>query len=307
MHTPLSKHQNLAKTLGLSVPLYFKREDLHPLLSHKGRSIPIMIDHYLKAGWTDFVISSSGNAALAAGLYIKKINLKRKNKITLRIFVGENIDKEKLKILKNLSKKINRGIPPLTSFGRNDIEISQTKNPKQQAFQIDKKGEAKILRQSTDESALIGYEELAKELSKIKNLSAVFIPTSSGTTAQGLYEGFKKLKINPQIHIVQTTACHPIVSAIHKLTPTTTKTSLANAIVDNIAHRKEKVIDAVKNSNGAGWIATDNEISKAIKITNKLEKIKLSPNSALSVCGIQSAIKQKIHFDGPVVCLITGK
>src|SRR3989339_642519 len=282
MITPQTKHQKLAKILGLEVPLYFKREDLHPLESHKGRSIPLMVDTYVKQGYSNFVISSSGNAALAAGLYIKKYNQKHKNKLSLQIFVGEKIDSFKLKTLKKVLSK--------------NITITQTKNPKQTSFQIDKSGEAKILRQSTDDIALLGYNQLAKELSKIKNLSAIFIPTSSGTTAQGLYNGFKKLKLNPQIHIVQTCACHPMAINFSPICcGATSKKSIAGAIVD------------IKKSHGLGWIADNKQIEEAIKLIYKTEKIQLSPNGALSIVGLQQAIKLNWKFDGSVICLITGK
>lgn len=292
MITPQTKHKKLAKILGLKVPVYFKREDLHPLKSHKGRSLPLMINTYSKQGETNFVISSSGNAALAAGLYIKKYNQKNKNKLSLQIFVGEKIDLKKLGWLKKLQSK--------------NITIIKTKNPKQEAFKIDRLGKAKILRQSTDDLALLGYESLAKELSKIKNLSAIFIPTSSGTTAQGLYEGLKKIKILPQIHIIQTTACHPMAMNFSTTSTSTTK-SIAGAIVDNIAHRKNTVVADIKSSCGFGWITDDQQIQDAIKIVYKTEKIKLSPNSALAVAGLQQAIKQNWQFIGPIVCLITGK
>ena len=292
MITPQIKQLKLAKTLGLKIPLYFKREDLHPLGSHKGRSIPLMVEHYTKQGQTNFVISSSGNAALAAGLYIKKYNENHDNSLTLKIFVGEKINKNKLDTLSKILTK--------------QITIIVTKNPKQQAFQIDKNGQAKILRQSTDESALLGYEQLAKELSKIKKLSAVFIPTSSGTTAHGLYLGFKKLKLKPQIHIVQTSACHPM-AATFSPTNLTTTTSVAGAIVDNVAHRKEPVIEGIKKTKGFGWIANDTQIQDAINLVDQTEKIQLSPNSALAVAGLQQAIQTNWKFSGPIVCLITGK
>ncbi|EKD43034.1 MAG: hypothetical protein ACD_72C00491G0002 [uncultured bacterium] len=298
MITPQTTQPKLAKSLGLSVPLYFKREDLHPLGSHKGRSIPVMIERYITDDFTNFVISSSGNAALAAGLFIKKYNQTHKNKLVLQIFVGENIDKAKLGLLKKIQSK--------------NVIINKTKNPKQQAFQLDKDHQAKILRQSTDDTALLGYEQLAKELSKIENLSAVFIPTSSGTTAEGLYFAFKKLKLKIQIHIVQTTACHPIVdgleiSPLRYASVEMTEKSLAGAIVDKVAHRKNEILKIIKNSHGFGYVANDEEIRNSIRLANKTSKIKLSPNSALSVVGLMQAIKLKKKFNGPIVCLVTGK
>ena len=306
MVTPQIKADKLAEKIGLTTDLYLKREDLHPMGSHKGRSLPLMIDKYAGEGIKNFVISSSGNAALAAAKHIKKLGL------NLTIFVGEKIDQEKLASL--LSFRTERG-----------ISVVQVKNPKQQALQMDKAGQAKNLRQSTDDQALFGYHELAKELSEIKNLQAIFVPTSSGTTAQGLYDGFQIIGLNPQIHIVQTTACHPIVDVISLSSRLersemegslgftrddsggVAMTSIASAIVDKVAQRKNKVAQVIKNSRGQGWIATDAEIIEAIKLIQSTEQIDASPNSALSLVGLLQSLKSGYKFTGPVVCPLTGK
>ncbi|PIT88107.1 MAG: hypothetical protein COU29_03795 [Candidatus Magasanikbacteria bacterium CG10_big_fil_rev_8_21_14_0_10_36_32] len=295
MITPQEKNNKLKKTLKLKADLYIKREDKHPLGSHKGRSLPIMVAYHIKSGWRNFVISSSGNAAIAAAQSIKKYNKKTKNKLTLTIFIGKKIDLEKKKIIKKLLDK--------------NIFLKQTNNPKQQAFQMEKNKMAKNLRQSTDNSSLIGYEQLAKELATIKNLSAVFIPTSSGTTAEGLYRGFKKLKINPQIHIVQTDACHPLADAMEqKIRPTVKTLSLASAIVDKIAHRTKTVTEAAKKSRGNAWVVNNKEIKEALKIYKKTnQKDSPSPNSILSLAGLIQADHKKWPLGETIVCLFTGK
>ncbi len=300
MITPQIQFEKLATKIGLNTPLYLKREDLHPLLSHKGRSIPAMIEYYLSAGVRNFVIASSGNAAIAAAITIAAHNHDHTDKISLTIFVGKKINADKLKILQDI----------ITSDPA--IEMQQVSNPKQTAFQSEKDGcqtgicggAIKNLRQSTDDIALVGYTELAQELAEIKNLSAVFIPTSSGTTAQGLYEAFQKIKINPQIHIVQTSACHPLVTNIATVP---TNTSLAGAIVDKIAHRKNKILTVLKNSQGLGWVATDAEIKSAIELVKQTANIEISTNSALAIVGLQQALAAGHIFSGPVVCIFTGK
>ncbi len=297
MITPQQKANKIAKKIGLNTDLFLKREDLHPLGSHKGRSLPLMIEKYFGDGVRNFVISSSGNAALAAAKYISDHNSTHANKIKLEIFVGKNIDSAKWEILKQSTNH-----DPA-------ISIAQVSNPKQSAFQREKNtnptsGLVKNLRQSTDETALLGYEELARELAEIKNLSAVFIPTSSGTLAEGLYDGFQKLNINPQIHIVQTTACHPLVT--NENIPTTLH-SLAAAIVDKVAHRKNKILELLKNSRGNGWVATDPEIKNAIELIQQTEYIDISPNSALALVGLELALASGQKFSGPVVCILTGR
>lgn len=326
MKTPQLPTPKLAEALGITNEVWLKREDLHHFGSHKGRSIPLMIAEYHKSSISDFIISSSGNAALAAALAVQAHNKNQPNdELSLHIFVGENIDIDKLKNLKKLAdgKKLT---------------LKQTADPKRQALNLEKSGQGKWLRQSTDDLALVGYHELAAELAKIINLSAVFIPTSSGTAAQGLHEGFKKLGINPQIHIIQTTSCHPMVEGVIArrtrlgeddvaIPPSTEEVrrqgdpdvarisllgmtqppSLATAIVDKVARRKEKIMEVIKNSRGSGWIASNEEIISAIKLIKKTAQIEISPNSALSIAGLMQAVKSGATWNGPVVCLITGK
>lgn len=295
MKTPQSSFPELAKALGVP-ELWLKREDLHHFGSHKGRSIPFMIDHYWhKEDLRNFVISSSGNAALAAALHVRHHNTNNPDKkITLRIFVGNKIPAEKL--------------GKLTELTDEHIVIEQVVNPRQTAFQLDASGTAKLLRQSTDDLALKGYQELAEELNNIPNLQAIFIPTSSGTTAQALGELFQELEQKPQIHIVQTQAVHPIADSFQIANQTTTdsETSLAGAIVDKIANRKLAVVDAVLKSNGSGWIVSDDQIRAAISLVKVKTSIDISPNSALSVAGLKEALLHGKKFSGTTVCLITG-
>ena len=297
MKTPQLPFPKLSEALGIATEVWFKREDLHHYGSHKGRSIPLMINEYRKQGVTNFVVSSSGNAALAAAQAIDTYNKNKKGKpLTLKILVGKKITPEKLANLEGARNKEKK-----------EIIIEQCERPKQMAFQIEKEGKATWLRQSTSDVAVLGYRELADELNKIENLAAVFVPTSSGTTAQGLFDGFQGLQTNPQIHIVQTDICHPMVESPLLPTPYSLQPSLATAIVDNIALRKEKVLEAIKNSHGAGWIATNEKIKEAMKLVKEKTDIIISPNSALSVVGLMQAIQAGWKWGGAVVCLITGR
>ena len=301
MKTPQTPFPALATALGVP-ELWLKREDQHHFGSHKGRSIPLMIDHYWhKENTTNFTISSSGNAALAAALAVQHHNTNNPDKpITLKIFVGNKIPEAKIARLKNLTDS--------------RITLEQVANPKQAAFQLEASGAAKNLRQSTDDLALQGYHELAQELLHIPNLQAVFVPTSSGTCAQAIAEYFvANANPIPQVHIVQTDFCHPIAAAFqnpicptHGKTPAAPTSSLASAIVDNVAHRKFPVIDAVLKTQGTGWIVSDHEIQAAIDLVKGKTSLNISPNSALSIAGLAQATALNKKFSGPVACLITG-
>ena len=112
----------------------------------------------------------------------------------------------------------------------------------------------------------------------------------------------------PQIHIVQTPQVHVLTDAFFDVyTPTKSGQSLASAIVDKIAHRREEVTEALKNSRGHAWIGDDAEIKNAIMLAKKLENISISPNSALALAGLIKAVKSGWEFSGPVVCIFTGR
>ncbi len=294
MKTPQQQYPELAKAIGIS-ELYLKREDLHSYGSHKGRSIPFMIKQYTKQGIRDFVISSSGNAALAALRAVQIHNTNNPQKgLSLKIFIGNHVDQHKLAVLKKEKNDAN-------------IFIEQVDRPKQSAFLLGKKEGVIFLRQSTDELALVGYNELAQELLKIPDLSAVFIPTSSGTTAQAVAETFLDTSILPQVNIVQTIACHPIAQEFIKPSEEISD-SQAGAIVDHIAHRKQAVINTITQTNGTGLIPLEEEITQAIELIKTHTDITtITANGALGLAGLLHALKNKKIFDGAVCCVVTGR
>jgi threonine dehydratase len=186
------------------------------------------------------------------------------------------------------------------------ILISLQERPLQTLFIKTQDDSIRGLRQSTDDTALIGYNALAEELLEIKDLRAVFIGTSSGTTAQALAEYFDKHGKKIEVHVVQTSSCHPIAGVFVDSEATEEK-SIADAIVDHVAARKEALTSLLEKTNGNGWIARNEQISIAQELTEKHAKIVISPNSALSVAGVMEASYTGKTWDGSVVCLICGE
>lgn len=285
MQTPLEEQSQLAEALGIP-RLFFKREDLHPYGSHKGRSLPFMIDHYLGQGKHAFVIASSGNAALAAGLYLME---QQDIAYTLTIFIGENIAPKKEELLR-------------TKLQAQEITIKKVTRPQQEAFVASKESDVVNLRQSRDPLALEGYTNLAQEIGELSAIDALFVPTSSGTTAEALATFLPHVPL----HIVQTSSIHPIAEVFDTTTPPD-EASLAGAIVDRVAHRKSGLVEKIKETNGSGWIVTNTEIAAAQNIVKEKSGLDISPNSALSIAGLQRALAEGATYTDPVVCLITGQ
>lgn len=290
MLTPQEKYPDLGSIIGLD-NIYLKREDINPYGSHKGRSIPVMIDHYYDMGDRYFAISSSGNAALAAAIHIKNINETVSEKIKLDIYIGNRIAKHKLE--------------KLEQFANDNIRILIKENPIQALNQATQQG-IRSLRQSTDDKALDGYSSLAEELSQIKNLGAIFIGTSSGTTAQALANYFLEKKLPVQIHIIQTSSCHPLVDSFESA-DVPDEISIADAIVDRTAHRKNALIPLIQKTKGRGWFASNDDIRSAQAITSKYTGLDISTNSALSIVGAMKAAEIGYEIDGAIVCMICGE
>ncbi len=301
MKSPQLPAPRLAAALGLTSEVWLKREDLHKSGSHKGRSIPHMIKEYTRAGKRRFVISSSGNAARSAMQDVASHNKNpQAEPLELVVLVGEHIDTGKWDILKKCAE---------TTSG---ITLIQHTNPRQEAQRLSQKG-YQLLRQSTDDTALFGYGELALELHRIPGLSAVFIPTSSGTLAEGIYQGFIQENTSPlpEFHIVQTVSCHPLATAWfankkQKLSELPAEISLASAITDNIGQRQKQIINLLTATRGAAWIITNEQIQKAQHLVLESEGVEISATSALSVAALQAALASGWKPQGAVACLITG-
>src|SRR3989344_4412035 len=291
MITPQESYHDLAQNLGLS-SVFLKREDLHPYGSHKGRSIPLMIDKYISQGYKHFAISSSGNTALAAGLYIKKLNGNGKNNLKKKKGEEKTDDKKKLEVLKDNKIFLSLQDRPLQALF---IKI-QNSSPEQPICS---------LRQSNDDTALEGYNSLAEELLCIPNLKAVFVGTSSGTTAQALAEYFSKNKKKVEMHIVQTSSCHPIADAFINNNKNDER-SIADAIVDHTAIRKDKLISLIKENGGNAYAVNNEEIKMAQELSKKYTGVFISTNSALSLAGLMQAVYTGKNWKGAVACLICG-
>ena len=106
---------------------------------------------------------------------------------------------------------------------------------------------------------------------------------------------------------MQTTKVNPIAFAFDK-DFTVTKTSIASAIVDRVAHRKIQVVRAVKESGGWGWVVGDDEIENAkLQITKLTGFDDVSPESAMALAGLKKALEKGFQVKDPVVLVFTGK
>lgn len=302
----ISRSSHVLATM-LGVPdLYIKREDLNPSGSHKDRMLSYQISAHMQDGAKQFVISSTGNAAISAMSYCKFLN------VELHIFVSPNMVEKKLKRIEHMLEK-----PVNLSEAGQIIEVDNftfhvTKKPVSDAFKYAKEAQAILLRSSTDPYATQGYKTIAFELIKqVPDAKEIFIPVSSGTAAIGIYEGYKQLndQMNleieiPQIHIVQTTKVHTLARDYDN-DFTKTNTSIIDSIRDRIGHRKKQMDSVIKASQGHGWVVDDESIKKADSLL-KFANVTVSLEGAMAIAAIKKAMQKANRLHKPV-CIVTGR
>ena|SRR3989338_3252058 len=295
--TPFEEYPTLAEKLGIK-RLFIKREDLNPSGSHKDRTIWPLLAYYARKGKESFVIPSSGNAAISAAYYLKHND----EKLRLDIFVSPEINKEKRE---RLSAAVEN---------QEKIHIHLSPRAKSDALRFAREKNSELIRTSTDAIALEGYKVLARELLQNigenldieKDKVSLFIPTSSGTTVEGLFEGFKKLKIMPALNIVQTEYVAPIARELDSKFERK-QSSKASAVVDTIAHRKPNVLKAVRESKGSGYVVSDEALEKAKNLLEETTPIRnISWDSLLALAGTIKA-KEAGRIEKNVILLFTGR
>jgi threonine dehydratase len=272
-HTPLEQHDGI----------YFKREDYNPTGSHKDRGFAFQLSALLQQGHRDYVLSSSGNAAISAARYCRQSGTR------LTVFVSSKTNIQKLNILQSLPITINQDPRPVTA-----------------AFRFAKQTGAYNLRPSKDALGPVGYQTLAYELlEQLPDISTIFMPVSSGTTLTGLAQGFDQVKQKVALFAVQTTAIHPIASAYdQQFHPE--DTSIADAIVAKSVPRKKQIQHHLQHSGGGAWVVSNQQIQTA-RDWLKQRQVTTSNEGATALAGYFKAIEAGQKPESPVVCLLTGQ
>lgn len=323
-NTPLQENEKLTKKLGME-KLFLKREDLNPGGSHKDRYIAFSLSAHIsdiintnpdaKNDYINFVISSSGNAAISS---IRYINSDNDIRLKLYVFISDKLDKHKINRLINEIPELKDSLTKYKNCDNGKIVIKFSKSPLSDSIKFANQINATLLRGSNDKYGTNGLRTISKEILtqlkdyiKEKNIAnieevfpeAVFIPCSSGTLFAGIAEGFEKLDQKIRLIAVQTSEVNTIAKSYDKDFIVETE-SIANAIVDRVAHRKTEIQKIIKDTNGTALVIENKDIEKAQKLLKKYE-IQTSNESALCIAAIIKAQSKGLNIK-KAVCIFTG-
>ncbi len=151
--------------------LYLKREDLNPCGSHKARSLAYQVSLALQRGERELIISSSGNAAVAAAAYSALAGIR------LHAFVAPGTHPVKLAELLHLGARVIVSARALNAAKRAALITGLTN-----------------LRPSTNDTSVEGFKSIAFELyEQLGPLDALFTFVSSGSSFCGIGRAYREL------------------------------------------------------------------------------------------------------------------
>lgn len=281
--------------------IYFKREDQNPSGSFKDRLLAHIWSDLANAAESEIVTSSSGNFAISLLYFIRYQEPKLVKKA--KVFIKDNLPASKRGRLEELVKSTK-------------AELVVATKPKSAALQSARQGNAFYLRGSAVDSYAKAYEPIAHEIAEYETehqleFDAVIICCSSGTAAQGMMQGLLALKRKLPTFIVQTTHIFSIAKEFDKeFNPETgyEERTVANAIADRIAKRKNRIVELLDQLKGSAVIVNNAEIEAATGILNGSEidrTNEFTGNAALSLAGMFKLEQKGYNFAKPLV-IISG-
>jgi threonine synthase len=271
----------------LAVPnLLLKREDLSPTGSHKARYLGYLCSALLAAGTEQAVISSSGNAAIAAAAYASLGGMR------LLSLVSPRTPRVKLERL--------GGYPQLTVLSTRPVALLH--------HAVREWGMAD-LRGSVNPLAPNAYRGMAAELLAQAEIAGVFLFSSSGAAALGISQGFAELlgpgAIPPQLHVVEGTPGGELTRPWYSGTSHADDTHLGE-----LASRRSRLAPAVRRavreSGGRGWRVGARELEETRALGDR-QGLSTSWEGIATLAAMRQAFSQAgPRPSGSWVAVLTG-
>lgn len=272
--------------------LYFKREDKNITGSIKERSLAYQVSLAKQNGKKELVISTSGNAGIAAATYCQKAGIK------LYIFISPETEKAKIAEM----QKYN----PIIIESKRAIRLANYLSAK---YKIEN------LRPSVSDSSIEGFKSIAFEVfENLGEVDAIFTFVTSGSSFVGiggayryLYEN-KEINKPPKLFAVQGGNIFSVTGEFrNKLNnegDASTCRPQAGRLGAKNTRRKKEIINLIKSSGGRGIYINNNEVARAKNIF-KNNNIYTSLEGCASFAGVMKAVKEN-RFNR-AVCVLSGK
>ena len=240
--TPLVALPGLARALDVTV-LWVKRDDLSPGGSHKSRSLAYRVSLARQRGERTLLLSSSGNAAVAASLYCAAAGLR------LLAFVSPDTPAVKL-----------------AALHRQGTLVIRTEKPRNLARYASRVFGIANLTPSLDDLSIEGFKSIGLELHEAAPEATDFFTfATSGSSFIGAARAAVSSGWRARLHVVGAGAAGALAGALDPRFDATqmARSTLAGLLGIDESPRADDARACAATSGGRGWVVTDDEIAQA--------------------------------------------
>jgi threonine synthase len=236
--TPLRRDKWLADWVGVDA-VWVKREDVNPTGSHKDRGARAQMEACQASGDRVAVISSSGNAALAAATYGQVAG------VSVVALLSPSTEPDRV-----------------AAIGDAGARVVVTTKPINYTIRLSRVCGWPDLRPSQSEAALTGFRTLGEELAnELEDGVALFGYASSGTTFQAVGEVLAAAGRRVPLHPVQAGLVNGLSKAFDR--PGDGNRSVVGDLGVKTTDRADTVVRLVRESGGEAWWVDDIRIREA--------------------------------------------
>ena len=300
--TPFFRADRLAKALGVK-ELYVKDDSVcHPTLSFKDRVVSVALSRAKELGFDTAACASTGNLANAVSALSAHAGMKRIVFIPADLeagkVVGSLIYAPRLVAVEGNYDEVNRLCAEVAAkhrwaFVNINIRPYYAEGSKTYGFEI-----AEQMGWSTPRH--------------------IVVPAASGSLLVKIWKGFKELHklgiiLQPRsrLYAAQAEGCSPIVTALREgsdiIKPVKPKTIAKSLAIGNPADGYYAA-DAIRETEGWGAAASDEEIVEAMKLLAQTEGIFTETAGGVTVAAAKKLIEEKrLPRDESIVLCITGQ
>jgi threonine synthase len=299
--TPLIRATRLARELGLR-ELYLKDDSVnHPTLSYKDRVVSVAATRAVELGIKVFGCASTGNLGNSVAAHAARLGLE------CYVFIPATLEPGKV-----LGSAVSGPHVVAIDGTYDDVNRLCTQAGDRYGW-----GFANInLRSYYAEGAKTYGYEIVEQLGW-RFPQHVVSPVAGGTLLPRIGRGFKDFRRAglvegelPRIHAAQAAGCAPVVHALEaglEFPEPVRPDTIAKSIAIGNPADGHHVLKTVRETGGAGAVATDDEILSAISLLARTEGIFTEPAGGTTLAATINMIKAGVlPPDESIVVCITG-
>ena len=298
--TPLIHAENLGRRLGLS-NLYIKNDSVNPTFSFKDRVVSVAAAKALEFEFDTFACASTGNLMGSVAAHGAKAG------VPTMVFFPANLEKGKV---------VGAGVYGATliavdgTYDQVNRLCSELADNHRWAFV-----NVNMRPYYAEGSKTLGYE-VAEQLGWQAPDHCV-VPGASGELFTKIHKGFTEMldvglidEADSRMHIAQAEGCAPIVQAYKRgdteVLPVRPDTIAKSLAIGNPASGPF-ALKTIRDSDGSGVMAMENEIVEGIKLLAETEGIFTETAGGVVISGLKRLVEDgTIGSDDLTVAYVTG-